>query len=152
MTKIKTTTNIFIVSFLLLSGSLFSGMFLSVQADTHEDLLTEENLTRPPGPDTGSCSSDELRIAIPVGESGECVDRDEALNIYLRGIVQFLTVGVGLTITLMIVLGGIQYAGAAGNPQAIEAAKKKIYHALEALLLFIFTAAILNFLIPGGLL
>ncbi len=90
-----------------------------------------------------------VEIAIGVG----CVeDTDNAIFAYLGAIVRFLTAGVGLVITLMIVIGAIQYITSAGNPQGLETAKKKIYHAFEALLLFIFMAAIINYIVPGGLL
>ena len=94
------------------------------------------------------CGDQGLQVAIDIGCQGEGNPIMDALG----GIVRFLAAGVGLVITLMIVIGAIQYMSSAGNPQGLEAAKKKIFHAVEALLLFIFMTAILNFVIPGGLL
>lgn len=71
---------------------------------------------------------------------------------YLILVMRLLSVGVGLVITLMIVVSGVQYISSAGNPQKVEAAKTKLRHTLEALLLFIFLSAIINWLVPGGLL
>lgn len=71
---------------------------------------------------------------------------------YMIAITRFLSVGVGLVVTLMIVISGVQYVSSAGNSQKIEAAKTKLRHAVEALVLFIFLSALINWLIPGGLL
>ncbi|MEX0932018.1 MAG: hypothetical protein WDZ81_00230, partial [Candidatus Saccharimonadales bacterium] len=60
--------------------------------------------------------------------------------------------GIGLIIVLMIVVSGVQYIASAGNPDTVKAAKKRLNNAVIALVLFIFMAAILNFLVPGGLL
>lgn len=69
---------------------------------------------------------------------------------YIIVIIRLLTSGVGIVIALMIAVSGVQYAMAGGNSQKIEAAKTKLVHAVEALVLFIFLVAIINFLIPGG--
>jgi hypothetical protein len=71
---------------------------------------------------------------------------------YLVGILRFLTYGVGLVVITMIIIGGIQYSAAGGNAQAVQSARNRILNALIALLLYIFAFAILNFLVPGGLL
>ncbi|MEX0919562.1 MAG: hypothetical protein WDZ32_00275, partial [Candidatus Saccharimonadales bacterium] len=60
--------------------------------------------------------------------------------------------GVGIVAVGMIIVGGVQYAAARDNPQAIEGAKKRISNAVIGLILFMFMAAIMNFLIPGGIL
>lgn len=70
---------------------------------------------------------------------------------YIVPIVKFLSIGFGLIVTIMIVVGGIQYSAAGDNPQAVEAAKKRIRNAIFALILFILMGAILQFLVPGGI-
>ena len=94
-----------------------------------------------------------VEIAISLGDSGTCVggDGENPIFAYIAAIVQWLAVGVGLVVTLMIVISGVQYITSSGNPQGLEAAKKKLLHAIEALILFIFMAAIANFIIPGGI-
>ena len=111
----------------------------------------------------GSVSACEgVEISIGIGDSGNCIEGEgtDLIFGYLAAIIQFLAAGVGVVVTLMIVIGGVQYIAASGstkgaekggNPEAIKAAKKKILHAVEALILFIFMAAIANFLIPGGI-
>ncbi len=71
---------------------------------------------------------------------------------YLDAVLRFLAGGVGLVIVLMIIISGIQFITSSGNPQAIQAARGRLTNAVIALILFIFMAAILNFVVPGGLL
>jgi len=89
-----------------------------------------------------------VKIAFDVG----C--RDDFSNpilAYLVAILRFLTYGVGVVVTMMIIIGGIQYSAAGGNAQAVGAAKARILNAVIALILYIFAFAILNFVVPGGL-
>lgn len=97
----------------------------------------------------------EIGIGVP-GVEDNCVENGEGDNnpifVYLRGIIQFLAVGVGLAVAIGIVVAGIQYMASRGNPQSTAAAIQRLWNAIIALVLFIFMAAIINFLIPGGLL
>lgn len=71
---------------------------------------------------------------------------------YIRIITDALSVLVGVVVVMMLVIGGIQYSSAGSNPQAVAAAKKRISQALFALLIYIFMAAFLQWLVPGGIL
>ncbi|MDO8265402.1 MAG: hypothetical protein Q7T41_00500, partial [Candidatus Saccharibacteria bacterium] len=66
-------------------------------------------------------------------------------------LLRFVSTGVGIIVTGSIVWAGIQYATSRGNPQGTEAALKRVYNSVIALLIYIFSFAILNFLVPGGL-
>lgn len=65
--------------------------------------------------------------------------------------INFLSAGVGVIVTIMIVVGGIQYASAGGNPQAVQAAKSRIANAVLALVAYFFLFAFMQWLVPGGL-
>lgn len=69
----------------------------------------------------------------------------------LRMLVNFLSAGVGVVVVAMIIVGGIQYIMAGDNPNAISEAKNRITNALIALVAFLFVAAFLQWLVPGGL-
>lgn len=69
----------------------------------------------------------------------------------IQKIVNFLSVGVGIVVVSMIIVGGIQYSIAGDNPQAVTAAKKRLTNALVALFAFIFSFALVQWLIPGGI-
>lgn len=69
----------------------------------------------------------------------------------VQTIVNFLSAGVGIIVTGVIILGGVQYTLAGDNPQALKAARDKILNGLIALLAFLFIFAFLQWLIPGGI-
>lgn len=69
----------------------------------------------------------------------------------LNQIVDFLSVGVGVVIVGVIILGGIQYTMAGDNPNAVTAAKQRIINGLIALATFLLLSAFLQWLIPGGI-
>ncbi|HEX3081684.1 MAG TPA: hypothetical protein VHQ86_00350 [Candidatus Saccharimonadia bacterium] len=122
---------------------------------------------------SGKCPTDPLKgsggavcIAIPIvgGASGggSCpagqyeVPNDPAsggaIVFYLKWVLKFLSALIGVIIILMIVISGIQYMTSAGNSSRISGAKTRLVSAFIALVLFMFMFAILNFLIPGGIL
>jgi hypothetical protein len=68
----------------------------------------------------------------------------------LNQAVNFLSAGVGIVITGVIILGGIQYIMAGGNATALTAARQRIVNGLIALAAFIFLYAFLQWIIPGG--
>lgn len=75
---------------------------------------------------------------------------DNVITAYLNGILNFLAGGVGLVVIVMVAAGGVQYMMAGGNPQATQAALKRMTDAIVGLLFFIFLYAILMWVIPGG--
>jgi hypothetical protein len=99
-------------------------------------------------PNTPTIKPDGIqRAADPFADSGPS---NSAFADDINGIANFLAVGVGVIVTIMIVVGGIQYAASGGDPQAVASAKKKIYNALLALLAFALVYAFLQFIVPGG--
>lgn len=67
-------------------------------------------------------------------------------------VIKFLSGAVGLVVVLMIVVAGIQYITSAGDPGRVKEAKNRITNAITGLILFVLMFAILNFIIPGGIL
>lgn len=88
--------------------------------------------------------NDKVVLAAAPDLSGNPIVRD------LNQIVNFLSAGVGIIVTGVIIVGGIQYMTAGDNPQAITAAKKRITNGLIALVAFLFMFAFLQWLVPGG--
>jgi len=70
---------------------------------------------------------------------------------YVDPFIDFLSALVGVAVVISIVVGGIQYSSSAGDPSKASAAKSRIRNAIIALVTFILLYAMLNFLIPGGL-
>lgn len=82
--------------------------------------------------------------------NNDCLQKNPIVR-DLNLIVDLLTGAVSLIIIGVIIAGGIQYAMAGGNANAIQAAKKRITNALIALMMFLLAWAFLQWLIPGGL-
>jgi hypothetical protein len=75
-----------------------------------------------------------------------------AIVSYLKGWLALLGGAVGLLVILMIVISGIQYITSIGDPGSIKSAKSRLQNAIIALVLYLSMYAILNFLVPGGIL
>jgi len=88
----------------------------------------------------------------------ECIrlgaqDYDGANNpIYerLNQVILFLSVGVGVAVTLSVIVASIQWSISGGDPQARGKAIGRLWNSGIALAIFVFGWLILNFLIPGG--
>lgn len=119
----------------------------------------ENPFEEPVGPGQGTPEDECIRISIDVGNNNNCIPKGDPnyittnpIIVYLRGIIQFLVVGVGLAVAVALVIASMQYMSSRGNPQNIAAATGRLTSAIIALLTFIFMSVILNFLVPGGLL
>lgn len=88
----------------------------------------------------------------PSGVGPELEVTGEASKIieYLQKGIDLLTAIAGVIIAAMVVVGGIQYSTAGGNPQAAAGAKKKITNAVIAMLALTFLYTFLQWLVPGG--
>lgn len=86
------------------------------------------------------------------GDNIANVDKDNCAIIgYIVVITNVLSALVGIVVVAMIITGGIQYSTAGSDSSKIQAAKQKITNAILALIIFIFSFAIIQWLIPGGL-
>ncbi len=99
-------------------------------------------------PDT---STGETCGDVPVSIGVDCDPDINPIYSYIVAAINFLSAGVGIVVIIMVSIGGVQYMMAGGNPQSTQAAIMKISNALIALVLFIFTWAFLNWLVPGGM-
>lgn len=98
--------------------------------------------------DTCGEGNGKVDIAIDVG----CKGKGNPILDMLFAFIRFLSIGVGLVLIGSMIVAGIQYTSSRGDPQATAAAIKRITSTVGALALFIFMYAILNWLIPAGLL
>jgi hypothetical protein len=58
---------------------------------------------------------------------------------------------VGIVVVISLIMGGIQYSTAEGDPQKSAKAKDRISKTIIALVAFFFFYAFMQFLIPGGI-
>lgn len=101
----------------------------------------------PPGDINKDGTIDDADHCIPQGTGIE----DNVIITYLKAIINFLAIGVGIVTAISLVIAGYQFMSSRDNPQAIQAAVNRFWNAVIALILFVFMYAILNFLVPGGL-
>jgi hypothetical protein len=103
-------------------------------------------------PVTGKTSADVCgggRNATAVSINIGCTGKGSPIADALFALIRFLSIGVGIVIVASTVWAGIQYAMARDDPQAIAKAKARIVSNLEALLIYIFAYAILDYVLPG---
>lgn len=101
------------------------------------------------------CPEGSVEVSVSVDGTSHCVGNTKSTNpsdnpiyIYLRGIIVFLGGLIGLAVVISIIVAGIQYSASNGNPQNVAKAKERLVNAVIGLLLYIFLAAILRYLIP----
>lgn len=86
-------------------------------------------------------------------EPSESLDQENCGIIrYIVMFINVLSAMVGIVVVASIIVGGIQYSSAGSDPQKVSAAKNRIRNAIIALLFFVFGYALLNYLVPGGVL
>lgn len=145
----KTLTAIYVLILLLLSLSLFAHTsYAACSPDTPCGGQGTPAIN--PTNNTSSTSSSNLGNGCNGKSAQDCLTQDPIVK-DLNVVVDVLSGAVGIIVVGVIILGGIQYSLAGGSPNATEAAKKRITNGLIALVVFIFTFAFLQWLIPGGI-
>ncbi len=66
-------------------------------------------------------------------------------------IIRFLSNGVGIMMVIALIAAGIQYTTSEGNAEQTMKSKRRIQMIVLSLFIYLFTYAILQFLIPGGI-
>ncbi|HEY2004293.1 MAG TPA: hypothetical protein VGH44_04225 [Candidatus Saccharimonadia bacterium] len=106
-------------------------------------------------PNSGGCAGG-VQIALPIFSNNTCVQNSQgngsAIVVYLKEVLQLLSGIVGITIITLIIWAGIRYITSLGDPSIVKDAKSRLTNAITALVLFLMMFAILQFLVPGGLL
>lgn len=90
--------------------------------------------------------------ATPIDCNKDLTKENCGITKYVFIFINVLSATLGIVITISIIVAGIQYSASAGNPQAVEASKKRITNAALALLTFAFMYGFLQWIVPGGLL
>lgn len=95
----------------------------------------------------GTCTTKDggPGVVNTVGSGGAIVN-------YLRMWLFLLNLAVPGVILLMMIVAAIQYITAGANPGSVKSAKSRLINAVIALVLYLMMFAILQFLVPGGIL
>lgn len=89
-----------------------------------------------------------------VGEAWGAGDPDAELNPIVDltfAVIRILSTLVGIGIIIMVIVAGIQYSAAQGNPQATAAAIAKVRNAIIGLAVYLLIFSLLQWLVPGGI-
>ena len=85
-----------------------------------------------------------------IGGGGVEVSDGQGIYAILRLIVTILTYGLGVAATIGVVIAGVMYLTAKDSPDKVAAAKKRLIEVVLGLVAWAVMAAVLNWLIPGG--
>ena len=99
-----------------------------------------------------SCGNDKDGKPITTSIDYGCKGPGDGITQIALVAVNFLAIGVGIAVVGGIVWGAIRYITANGNAAQAQQGVSIIINAIIGLVLFIFMFAIINFLVPGGLL
>lgn len=77
-----------------------------------------------------------------------CAKKGNPILDLLFALIKFLTAGAALVITASMAVGGIQYITSGSSPDAAAKAKKRLTSNVVALMILIFSYAILNYIVP----
>jgi hypothetical protein len=105
---------------------------------------------------TVTCGTDQVAVGVAINGSN-CIDKgtdiqSNVIVVWLSSIIKFLTVGVGLAATGGVVFGGFLYLTAQGKPAQTQKGVATIINALIGVALYALAFAIINYLVPGGVL
>lgn len=98
--------------------------------------------------DTSATDINETPVTLECRNEGDSC----AISDHLTTFVRVLSAMVGIVVAIMIAWGGLQYTSSRDNPQQAAEAKNHILNAIIALVFYIFSIALLNWLVPGGVL
>ena len=84
-------------------------------------------------------------------QGDEAPEGTGAIQDFVYAIIRFLSIGVGLVLVASIIYAGIMYSSSEGNPEATQAAKKRVQNAVIGLVFYMFIFALVQYLVPGGL-
>lgn len=82
------------------------------------------------------------------GNTNNCLLFDK----YIIPAINFLSIGVGVVVTALVVVGGITYSTAGGDAKRVRTARLIITNALLSLVGYMFLWSFLQWVIPGGIL
>jgi len=96
----------------------------------------------------GGSGHNGIKAAINIG----CKGVGNPITDLVFAIIRLLSDGVGLIVIGSLIVAGVQYSAAGGDPNGTANAVKRIRSTVMALFVYIFGYAFLNFILPAGFL
>lgn len=131
-----------------IAGSLFA--VPPVYAQSQQDLINDAKCQEGDRAACAYCRQDNANCSDKAA-TADCRSTEDCNLVYrfLNPFIKMLTVLVGVAVVIGIAIGGLQYAGSAGDASKVAAAKTRIRNSVVALIMYFFLYALLQFLIPG---
>jgi len=98
-----------------------------------------------------SCSSGGSQCGDSAASTQCSSSHCNLVNSYLNPTIDLLSGLVGIIVVIGLMIGAIQYATSAGDPQKAAKARGRMINAGVALLGFAFLYAFLQWIVPGGI-
>lgn len=114
--------------------------------------MTDEHTGIPYEPVTVPIQDTELEVECEASDGEALTGENCPIIGYLVTGINILSALAGMAIVFSIMFAGYQYMTARDNAGQVQQAKQRIIWALTALAVFVFMYALLNFLVPGGVL
>jgi hypothetical protein len=89
-------------------------------------------------------------ITVPSPKPDQCPKGACIIKGYIDPAVKALAATAGVIAVVSLIIAGIQYSSAGGDPSKVGAAKARIGKTIGAFLAFIFLYVFLNYIVPGG--
>lgn len=112
---------------------------------------TESGCTLSSGSENDKCDPDK-KLDCNTEPGVEISTNNCGIARYLKLFINTLSGLVGLTVIIVLIVGGIQYTTSGGDANAVAKAKKRISNAILALVFFAFMYGFLQWIVPGGVL
>jgi hypothetical protein len=147
----STVAKISLTAFLVVGAALFLGSQPLLAADNPSTLCNEDVEVQVSIGYDGAVLQPDGTYCVPLNKTSTNVT-DNPIVAFLKTVLQFLALGIGIALVGGLSTGGVVYMTARANPQQVQKAEEIIRNAIIGIALYVFMFAIINFLIPGGLL
>jgi len=128
------------------SGFILFGMAVGFVGSTYADPPSSLLSTS-----SGSASEACQGVGLFDSNTGTCGDQGQAANNALGTIINFFSVIVGVVAVVMIIVSGLQFMTANGNPQNIAKARSSLMYAIIGLVIVVLAQVIVHFAISQAL-
>jgi hypothetical protein len=132
----------------VLGASLLTPQAASAQTSPDQFNPSDSSTACPAGKyvkEDGSPCATSREVKLPAESKPSLIDQ------LVNPAITLMTAIVGVIIAISLVAAGITYSSAGGDPSKVAAAKKRITNSIIALVAYIFTFGILQWLVPGGI-
>lgn len=138
----------------VLSAFISPGVVLAQTNDakSKDNICTSKDIANPDPQNPCKPDPNELK-STPDSAAKNCTGDDCSglIEKYINPLIKLLSGLVGVLVVISIIVAGIQYSSAGGDPSKVVAARKRITTAIIALLAYLFMFAFLQWLLPGGI-